>query len=216
MYQDSGYQSILIPNACFKLPVRPLDTYLHTYQSIPRKKHRLYIALYHHNAKSGFHFVLMLSPKGEMRNASIHDCHIYNTINTIRSSVKFDLNGMPEWRYEHKAVNDLREGTVIGRVLISKLPAHEPLVTQAERIHDILAQMSLVQNDAQWDCRVCMLAALRANGGDFSTIPEVTNGGQTEGEIRTFGDMTKESVLKGPGPPPSCASDLASIDIRVR
>ncbi|KAG1775852.1 hypothetical protein EV702DRAFT_949078, partial [Suillus placidus] len=83
-------------------------------------------------------------------------------------------------RYEHKAANGLREGTVIGRVLIAKLPAYEPLVMQAERIHGILVQVPLVQNDGQCDCLVWLieaLAALRAKGGDFSTIPEVTNGG---------------------------------------
>ncbi|KAG0699559.1 hypothetical protein DFH29DRAFT_42465 [Suillus ampliporus] len=184
-----------------------------------RKKHRLYIALHHRNSKPGFHFALMLSPKKETRTTSIHDCHIYHTINTIQSGVKFNLNGMPEWRYEHKAVNGLREGTVIGRVLIAKLPAHEPLVTQAERIHEILVQVPLVQNDAQWTCQVWMieaLAALRVKGGDFSTIPEVTNGGQMEDDIKTFGDMAKDSVFKGQGPPPSCASDLPHIDMRVR
>ncbi|KAG1805971.1 uncharacterized protein BJ212DRAFT_1390139 [Suillus subaureus] len=106
---------------------------------MPRKKHR-------------FHFALMLSPKQETRNTSVHDCHIYHTVNTIQSGVKFNLNGMPEWRYEHKVVNGLREGTVIGRVLIAKLPAHEPLVTQAGCIHDILVRVPFVQNDAQWNC----------------------------------------------------------------
>ncbi|KAG2125369.1 hypothetical protein DEU56DRAFT_572366 [Suillus clintonianus] len=186
---------------------------------MPRNKHRLYIALHHRNSKPGFHFALMLSPKQETRDTSVHDFHIYHTINTIQSGVKFNLNGMPEWRYEHKAVNGLREGTVIGRVLIAKLPAHEPLVMQAEHIHTILAQVPLVQNDTQWDCRVWMieaLAALRAKGGDFSTIPEVINGGQMEGEIKAFGDMAKDTVLKGPGPLPGCASDLPHIDMRVR
>lgn len=161
----------------------------------------------------------MLSPKQETRNASVHDCHIYHTVNTIQSAVKFNLNGMPEWRYEHKAVNGLREGTVVGRVLIAKLLAHEPLVTQAEHIHGILVQVPLVQNDGQWSCLVWLieaLAALRAKGGDFSTIPEVTNGGQKVGEIKAFGDLAKESVLKGSGPLPGCASDLPHIDMRVR
>ncbi|KAG2340754.1 hypothetical protein BDR05DRAFT_966633 [Suillus weaverae] len=161
----------------------------------------------------------MLSPKQETRNASVHDCHIYHTVNTIQSGVKFNLNGMPEWRYEHKAVNGLREGTVIGRVLIAKLLAHEPLVTQAEHIHGILVQVPLVQNDGQWSCLVWLieaLAALRAKGGDFSTIPEVTNGGQKVGEIKAFGDVAKESILKGSGPLPGCASDLPHIDMRVR
>jgi hypothetical protein len=186
---------------------------------MPRKKHRLYIALHHRNSKPGFHFALMFSPKQETHNTSVHDCHIYHTINTIKSGVKFNLNGMPEWRYEHKVVNGLREGTVIGRVLIAKLPAHELLVTQAERIHDILMQVPLVQNDTRWDCLVWLieaLAALRAKGGGFSTIPEVTNGGQMVGEIKVFGDVAKDSVLKGPGPLPSCANDLPHIDMRVR
>ncbi|KIK33248.1 hypothetical protein CY34DRAFT_720558 [Suillus luteus UH-Slu-Lm8-n1] len=185
---------------------------------MPRKKHRLYIALHHRNSRPGFHFALMLSPKQETRNTSVHDCHIYHTVNSIQSDVKFNLNGMPEWRYEHKVVNGLRDGTVIGRVLIAKLPAHEPLVTQAERIHDILAQVPLVQNDAQWDCRVWLieaLAAVRATGCDFSTIPEVTNGGQTEGEIKAFGDVVKDTVLKQSGPLPVCAKDLPHIDMRV-
>ncbi|KAG1726454.1 hypothetical protein EDB19DRAFT_1575634, partial [Suillus lakei] len=95
------------------------------------------------------------------------------------------------WRYEHKAVNCIRERTIIARIVIAKLPAHQPLATHAERIHDILAQVPLVQNDAQWDCRVWMihaLATLRAKGGDFSMIPEITNGGQAEGELKAFGE----------------------------
>lgn len=144
---------------------------------------------------------------------------MYQAINTIQSGVKFNLNGMSEWQYEHKVVNGLREGTVIGRVLIAKLPAQEPLVKQAERIHNIIVQVPLVQNDAQWNFLVWLieaLAALRTEGGDFSTIPEVTRGGQTEGEIKKFGDVAKDSVLKGPGLLPSCASYLPHIDMRVR
>ncbi|KAG2087337.1 hypothetical protein BD769DRAFT_1714948, partial [Suillus cothurnatus] len=55
-----------------------------------------------------------------------------------------------------------------------------PLATHADRVHGILVQVPLMQNAAQWDSRVWMmyaLAALRAKGSNFSTIPEVTNGG---------------------------------------
>jgi hypothetical protein len=60
------------------------------------------------------------------------------------------------------------------------------------------------------------LTALRVKGSDFSTIPEVTNGGQTEGEIKAFGDVAKDSILKGLCPLPVCASNLPHIDMRVR
>ncbi|KAG2125366.1 hypothetical protein DEU56DRAFT_572086 [Suillus clintonianus] len=180
---------------------------------MPNNKHRLYIAFYHRTSKPGFHFALILSPKNESRN----DYHIYHAINTIKHGIKFNLNGMPQWRFEHKTVNGFRKGTAIGgRVLIAKLPAHEPVVTYAERIHDILAQVPLVQNDAQWDCRVWMieaLAALRAKGGDFSTIPEVTNRDQADGELKRFGDTVRDIALKGR---PSGVSDLPHIDMRVR
>ncbi|KAG1905858.1 uncharacterized protein F5891DRAFT_942871, partial [Suillus fuscotomentosus] len=120
---------------------------------------------------------------------------------------------------EHKAANGLQEGMVIGRVLITKLPVHKLLVTQAERINDILAQVPPVQNDAQWNCLLWLieaLAVLRAKGGNFSTIPEVTVGGQMEGKIKVFGDMAKDSVLKRPGSLPDCASNLPHFYMRVR
>ncbi|KAG1855247.1 hypothetical protein F4604DRAFT_1590799, partial [Suillus subluteus] len=88
--------------------------------------------------------------------------HIYHVINTIQSGVKINLNGMSEWRYERKAINGLREGTITGRVLIAKLPRHELLATHTERIHGFLAQVPLVQNDAQWDCRAWMTHVLAA------------------------------------------------------
>ncbi|KAG2054705.1 hypothetical protein BDR06DRAFT_373112 [Suillus hirtellus] len=71
----------------------------------------------------------------------------------------------------------------------------------------------------QWNCLVWLieaLAALRAKGGDFSTIPEVAVRDHAEGKIKAFGDMAKDSVLKRPGSLPDCASDLPHIDMRVR
>jgi hypothetical protein len=115
-----------------------------------RNKHRLYIVFYRHKTKPGFDFALMLSPKKDTRNPSDRHCHNYYVINTIQLSVKFDLNGMPQWRYEHRAVDGLGEGTITGRVLIAKLATHELLATHAERIHDILVHVPLIQDDAQW------------------------------------------------------------------
>jgi hypothetical protein len=56
------------------------------------------------------------------------------------------------------------------------------------------------------------LAALRAEGSDISTIPEVTDGGQAEGELKAFGDMAQDRVLIRR---PSCVSDVPHIDMRV-
>ncbi|KAG1839531.1 hypothetical protein DFJ58DRAFT_916930 [Suillus subalutaceus] len=120
-----------------------------------------------------------------------------------------------EWRYEHKAIDGPREGTITGRVLIVKLPTHELLATHAERIYGFLARVLLVQNDGQWDCRAWMihaLAALRANGSDFSTILDVTNGFQADGELKASGDMAKDRVLKRR---PSCVSDMPRSDMKV-
>lgn len=77
---------------------------------MPRKKHRQYIALHYCNSKSGFHFALI-----QGRNLQY---------------VHPGLLQLP------RCQSGLREGMVIGRVLIAKLPAHEPLVVQAEPIHD--------------------------------------------------------------------------------
>lgn len=180
-----------------------------------RNKHRLYIVLYRRKTKPGFHFALMLSPKKGTHNPSDRHCHIYHVINTIQSSVKFDLNGMPPWRYEHRVVDSLGEGMITGRVLIAKLPTHELLATHAERTHDILVHVPLIQDDTQWDCRVWMnhaLAALRAEGSNFSTIPDVTDGGQAEDKLKAFGDMAQDRVLKRR---PSCVSDVPHIDMRA-
>ncbi|KAG1883333.1 hypothetical protein F4604DRAFT_1920541 [Suillus subluteus] len=165
--------------------------------------------------KPGFHFALIFSPKKEPRNASDRHYRIYHAINTIQSVFKSNLNSMQEWRYEHKAINGPREGTITGRVLIVKLPTHELLATRAERMRGILAQVLFVQNDVQWDCRAWMihaLAALRANGNDFSTILDVTNGVQVDGELKAFGDMAKDRVLKRR---PSCVSDMPHSDMKV-
>jgi hypothetical protein len=104
---------------------------------------------------------------------------------------------------------------ITGRVLIAKLPTRELLATHAERIHDILVHVPLIQDDAQLDCRVWMnhaLAALRAEGNNFSTIPDVTDGGQAEDKLKAFGDMAQDRVLKRR---PSCVSDVPHIDMRA-
>ncbi|KAG1805975.1 uncharacterized protein BJ212DRAFT_1283157, partial [Suillus subaureus] len=62
-------------------------------------------------------------------------------------------------------------------------------------IHGILAQVPLVRNGAQWDCRAWMihaLAGLRAKGSDFSTILDITNAVQADSELKAFDDIAKD------------------------
>ncbi|KAG2070789.1 hypothetical protein BDR04DRAFT_1118164 [Suillus decipiens] len=94
----------------------------------------------------------------------------------IQPGIKSNLNTMPEWRYNHEAINGLRK----------------------DHVHNVLVHVPLVQND-QWHRRAWMIhapAALQAKGSNFSTIPGVTNGVQADSKLKRFNDMAKDRILK--------------------
>lgn len=103
------------------------------------------------------------------------------------------------------------------RVLVAKLSGAESVEVQAQRIHQVLRNIPLVQNDESWTCKVWIeqaLAALKALGGEFGTIPDLREGGKLEGEVKDFAEKAKMSILKGKmivNP-----KDLAQLDLRGR
>lgn len=103
------------------------------------------------------------------------------------------------------------------RVLVAKLSGAESVEVQAQRIHRVLRDVPLVQNDESWTCRVWVeraLAALKALGGEFAAIPDLRDGGKLDGEVRDFAEKAKTSILKGKmivHP-----KDLAQLDLRGR
>lgn len=131
----------------------------------------------------------------------------------------------PDWRYEDGPFNSLRGGRLIARILtanlMAKLPTNAPMAVQVARIRSLVSpeRVPLVQNDKGWTCRVWVenaLEALRAAGGEFSTIPEVTNGGELEGEIKAFAERSKRELTDPKGTRTiRLASDIPVLDIRA-
>ena len=103
------------------------------------------------------------------------------------------------------------------RVLIAKLTGTESVKVQAQRIHRLLRNIRLVQDDERWTCRVWVeqaLTTLKALGGEFGAIPDLREGGSLEQEVKDFGEKAKASILKGKmivNP-----KDLAQLDLRGR
>lgn len=103
------------------------------------------------------------------------------------------------------------------RVLIAKLTGTESVEVQAQRIHRVLRNIPLVQNDDRWTCRVWVeqaLMTLKALGGEFGAIPDLRDGGSLEQEVKDFAEKAKASILKGKLIVNS--KDLAQLDLRGR
>ncbi|KAF8629511.1 hypothetical protein AX17_005637 [Amanita inopinata Kibby_2008] len=180
-----------------------------------KNKSRLFIILQHRLDNPRFHWSLLLAPKLEADKQD--DSYLFNVVNTFQLGVPFDPMKGPDWRYEHRATNVMKCNYITARVLVAKLSPCEDLMSQAERIHEIIQGIRIVQGDKNWTCRVWIeeaLQALNALGGNFSTIPEVTIGGGTEADILAFAQKAKNRLIKG-----KCfrnARQLPLLDIRIR
>ena len=178
---------------------------------------RLFITLQYRLERSGFHWSLLLSPKSESKDREDKDSHLFHVINSFSPGAPVAPNQKPGWRYEEKPVNVLRSRTMTARVLVAKLSGAESVEVQAQRIHRVLRNVPLVQNDESWTCKVWIeqaLAALKALGGEFGTIPDLRDGGKLDGEIKDFAEKAKMSILKGKMIVQP--KDLAQLDLRGR
>jgi len=104
------------------------------------------------------------------------------------------------------------------RILVAKLSNAVPFAQQVQHIDQILSTVPIVQNDASWTCRVWAehgLAALRATGGDFSSIPDLTAGGALETQIIGFAEQGKATILRT-GRRFGHLNELPQLDLRVR
>ncbi|KAF8148197.1 hypothetical protein B0H34DRAFT_737268 [Crassisporium funariophilum] len=157
------------------------------------KKNRLYIDFQHRNGKPGFHWSLVLGPKIEAADNEL-DCHLFHVTNTVLDKTDIMEDGYIPWRYIEKPVNNHRDRSLVGRILVAKLPAHLSVSEQALEINDILRGVAIVQRDSTWTCRVWAinaLAALKATGGPYKTIPGLTAGGQLETEMIDIAESAK-------------------------
>ena len=182
-----------------------------------RNKNRLFITFQYRLEKPGFHWGLLLSPKSESDDREDRDSHLFHVINTFSPGVPVASKQNPGWRYEEKPVNVLRSHTMTARVLIAKLTGTESVEVQAQRIHRVLRNIPLVQNDDRWTCRVWVeqaLMTLKALGGEFGAIPDLRDGGSLEQEVKDFAEKAKASILKGKLIVNS--KDLAQLDLRGR
>ena len=124
---------------------------------------------------------------------------------------------VPGWRYEEKPVNVLSSRTTTARVLVAKLSGAESVEAQSQRINRVLRAIPLVQNDNSWNCIMWTwraLAALKALGGEFNSIPDFNDGGRLEGEVNGFAEKAKADILKGKMI--VYPNDLALLDLRGR
>ncbi|KAK2461059.1 hypothetical protein APHAL10511_006906 [Amanita phalloides] len=182
-----------------------------------KNKNRLFITLQYRLERPDFHWGLLLSPKSESDDRNDKDSHLFHVTNSLSLGVQIMPGQKPGWRYEEKPANVLRSRTITARVLVAKLSGTESVEMQAQRIHRVLRDIPLRQNDERWTCRVWVeqaLRALRALGGEFGSIPDVTVGGRWEEEIKDFSEKAKASILKGKmivHP-----RDLAELDLRGR
>lgn len=88
----------------------------------------------------------------------------------------------------------------------------------ARSIDTVVKSVRVVNDDANWTCRIWVeeaLDALRALGDRYAVIPEVTHGGAVENRIRMFGDEAMNKI-RNSRRNVRHAKDLPHIDMRVR
>lgn len=160
----------------------------------------------------------MLAPKHESSDISKKECYFFHATNSIQQSPESrDKEGKPLWRFEILQVHGWREGTVISRILVAKLPGNKSLDTYKLELDKVLSKVPVIQHDPTWNCVTWLKHAsvmLRDGGGDLRTIPEITD--QVEKEIRDFGAESKEKVLRGQTKLIKHVADLPHMDLRVK
>ncbi|KAJ6498466.1 hypothetical protein C8R47DRAFT_1041063 [Mycena vitilis] len=171
-----------------------------------RAKHRLYISLLYRQNADNFHWAITLGPKDERPNRK--DSVRYDAANTITAA----WNGIPPipWRYRYDPVDPMLDMKLVARILIAKLPSKTSFEDWATTIHQTCRAVPLVQGNPGWTCRTWAmeaLAALRALGGVFSTIPDVQDGNTEEIDIVAFAQVAKGKLMAGETP----AGDIHAI-----
>lgn len=188
---------------------------------VEKNKHCLYITLQHRGMLPGYHWALLLAPtlKTESADITVKDSYLFQATNTINPDhPQKPGSTVAAWRYEDKPVNSLRSGNLIARILLAKLSSTVPITALAESIDMVVKSVRVVDDDPNWTCRIWVeeaLGALRALGGQYAVIPEVTNGGAVENGILAFGDEAMDKIKKS-GKNIKHAKDLPHKDMRVR
>ncbi|KAF8509945.1 hypothetical protein JB92DRAFT_2728863 [Gautieria morchelliformis] len=191
---------------------------------VERNKHRLYIAVHlpSRGRLPGYNLALLLAPtlKSESADIEVKDCHIFHATNLITKD--YPLRGGDSdaaWRFEDKPVNSLESGNhMIARILVAKLSPSVPLADLAKSIRMVVQHVHVINGDPNWTCRVWVveaLGALRALGGQYSVIPEITDGGAFDKDIEAFGDEAL-ATHKASTKDLTHVKDLPHKDIRVK
>ncbi|KAJ7088045.1 hypothetical protein B0H15DRAFT_949857 [Mycena belliarum] len=159
-------------------------------------KPRLYVSLLYRQNQDDFHWAITLAPKTEVPNA--RDSVRYDAANTITAA----WDGVPPvpWRYRYDPVDPLLDLKLVARILVAKLPGSTSFADWAAQIDETCRAVPLVQGDPSWTCRTWAheaLAALRALGGAFATIPDVRDGNAAEGEMIAVAQIAKPKLLGG-------------------
>ncbi len=137
-------------------------------------KYRLFVTLFDRKTTpSSFHFSLLLSPKDTRNNHSIA-FHVTNTMNLDNRTQ--ESSGKVPWRYRKYTVEPHTSSSLVGKILVAKLPSSETQDLQywEKIIHAILSSVP-VPNSDNLNCRTWVLTALLKlsdQGGDhFTEIP---------------------------------------------
>ena len=189
-----------------------------------KNKNRLFITLQYRPMdrqrpdREAFHWSILLAPKVESQNTEDRDAHVFNAVNSITPGMQLADGEKPPWRYDQRPGNVMKSPTMAARILVAKLSSAVPFDQQVKHIDQILRTVPVVQNDANWNCIAWVehgLAVLRATGGDFSSIPDVTAGGALETRIIRFGEEGRTTILTR-GRKFEHLNELPQLDLRVR
>jgi len=188
---------------------------------VEKNKHCLYITLQHRGELPGYHWALLLAPtlKTESADIGVRDSHLFHATNAVNPDhPQKPGSTVAAWRYEDKPANSLRSGNMIARILVAKFSSTVPVTDRAKSIDMVVKSVRVVDDDANWTCRIWVeeaLDALRALGDEYAVIPEVTNGGAAENRILEFGNEAMDKI-RNSRKNIKHAKDLPHKDMRVR
>ncbi|KAK2756211.1 hypothetical protein FQN54_005619 [Arachnomyces sp. PD_36] len=139
--------------------MKPVLLDFHT--MVPSNKPRLYIALY---ARGGveqdtYHWALISGPKTETDTSQGKRYHVRQRQYTENGDLR------TRWEYEELEIPTAPTRMVLVRITVAK-------IVKSERMQQILRGVPIVQNDANWTCRIWVrdaLASLAADEGVLGT-----------------------------------------------
>ena len=164
-------------------------------------KYRLFVTLFdRRTTPSSFHFSLLLSPKDSENSQSIA-FHVTNAFDSDHRPQEGGVRSL--WRYDKYTVNPHMSSTLVGKILVAKLPSSETENLQywEKIIHTILSSVP-VPNSDNLNCRTWALTALLKlsdQGGDhFTEIPWFlpAGTGKLEEEMLKTADEGRAKLLK--------------------